>query len=160
MQAIIAKLKEASPVTIVKFDDSANAAVRANNEDIKSRAEDAPAEGGNIDKLAAQVGGARDAKAREASFYNYKGASAEEFVALLLARDFDKKAEADKKKAEGTEEPEPAGSQAVLDDGMNDYESPLLDPHMKSVGISNQGHPKVTNSLQIIYLYAIVNQMM
>ena len=94
---IVAKLKELSAMSTVKFDDQANAAVRANNEDIKSKAEDEPAEGGNLAKLAEMAGAGRDAKAKETSYYNYQGQSAEEFVALLLARDFDRKAEADKK---------------------------------------------------------------
>lgn len=49
--SIINKLKTLSALSSVKFDDKANAAVRANNQDITSRAEDQPTAGGNLDKL-------------------------------------------------------------------------------------------------------------
>ena len=91
-------------MSTVKFDDEANAACRANNEDICGRAEDAPAEGGNIEKLK-QMAGGRDAKARESSFYDYKGCNAEELISILLVKDFDKHADADKKKKDGADEP-------------------------------------------------------
>ncbi len=52
--SIINKLKSMSSVGSVKFDDKANAAVRANNEDIKGRAEAEPAQGGNLEKLRSQ----------------------------------------------------------------------------------------------------------
>ena len=71
------------------FDNEANAAVRENNEDIRTRAEDAPAEGGNIAKLDQKTGSSRRAKAKEASFFKYQGSSAEELVSILLVKDFD-----------------------------------------------------------------------
>ena len=104
MSAVIARLKEVNPMSVVKFDDDANAACRGNNEDIKARAEDAPAAGGNVDKLQSVAGASREAKAREASFFNYNGANAEELISILLVKDFDARAEADKKKKEEGEE--------------------------------------------------------
>ena len=98
------------PLGAVKFDDDCNKACRANNADIVSRAEDEPAEGGNCEKLAQINGEARLAKAKEASYFGYSGASAEEFVALLLIKDFDKhaalaKAAEEDKEKNGTELP-------------------------------------------------------
>ena len=104
MTAIIAKLKTLPAVTTVKFDDAANAAVRANNVDIIAKAEDAPAEGGNCTKLESVSGASREAKATEASFFDYTGSSAEEFVAILLVKDFDKWAEVQKAKEDAPKE--------------------------------------------------------
>ena len=89
MGAIIDKLKSMTKVTTVKFDEEANAAVRGNNAAICGREEDAPSEdGSNLTKLNEMTG--REPCGAEASFYNYTGSSAEEFVALLLYKDFDK----------------------------------------------------------------------
>ena len=76
----------------------------------------------------------------EATFYNYWSKSAEDFVALLLYKDFDKFAALNNNK---TEEP---GGKAV-------FTSPLLDSRTKKVGISFSWHSQLSNSTQIIYIY-------
>ena len=88
--AIINKLKTMESIRPLRFDAEANGAVRANNEDIRARAEDAPVAGGNIAKLDERIGSSRKAKAKEASFFKYEGSSAEELVSILLVKDFDK----------------------------------------------------------------------
>ena len=108
----------------------ANQAVRANNEEIIARNESSPAAGGNIAKMNQQLGGGRAVQAYEASFYGYKGHNAEELLAILMVRDFD-----------------------------NSGGSPLLDSNMDSVGISLKGHPRCTNTIQLIYSMGVVNQM-
>ena len=104
MGSIVSKLKEMQPVSPVKFDEALNNAVRANNADICGREEDAPADGGNIAKLKEQSGNSKDPKAAETSLYNYKGASAEELVALLLYKDFEAKAARDAAKKDAPSE--------------------------------------------------------
>ena len=54
LNSIIMKLKEMAALSPVKFDDKANAAVRANNQEIYDREEAEPAAGGNMDKLREQ----------------------------------------------------------------------------------------------------------
>jgi hypothetical protein len=137
------------------FDNEANAAVRENNEDIRTRAEDAPAEGGNIAKLDQKTGSSRRAKAKEASFFKYQGSSAEELVSILLVKDFDKFAELKKAEANATKEESKAGQNTEIQ-----YESPLIDPEVKTIGISNKGHPKCLNTIQILYVYGIINQVL
>ena len=110
MATIINMLKSMTKVTTVKFDNEANAAVRENNTAICGKAEDAPEEGGNITKLNEMTG--REAAGTEASFFNYPGQSAEEFVALLLYKDFDKYAALETKPEAG--------------EGETGIESPLL----------------------------------
>ena len=176
MKAIIDKLKVSNPITTVKFDDGANAAVRANNADIVGRDEAEPAEGGNLQKLQEMAGDGKEPSGSETSFFEYRGSSAEEFVAILLYRDYDKSAEKKKAAEAGTpaaEEGKAAGGSAVeLEEAKNvaepapaapaladECESALLDPRVYSVGISNKAHPKKLNSIQIIYLYQVVNTM-
>ena len=77
------KLKGMDSLTTVKFDEKANAAVRANNEDIKAKAEAEPVPGGNLDKLRSMEPNLQ-ANGAEASMFNYEGDSAEELVAILL----------------------------------------------------------------------------
>ena len=80
-------------ITTVKFDDGANAACRANNADICGRDEDEPAEGGNLQKLQEMAGDGKEPRGSETSIFAYRGSSAEELVAILLYRDYDKAAE-------------------------------------------------------------------
>ena len=87
----------------------------------------------------------RECAGAEATFYNYPGASAEEFVALLLYKDFDKWA-ALKEKPEAC-------------DGELNMESPLLNTRLIAVGISNKPHPKCLNSIQIIFMFSLVNKL-
>ena len=57
MTAIINCLKNMQKVTIVKFEDKANAAVRTNNTELVGREEDSPPEdAGNLKKLAEMTG--------------------------------------------------------------------------------------------------------
>ena len=93
MKSIIDKLKVMNSITTVKFDDGANAACRVNNADIVGRDEAEPECGGNLAKLKEMAGDGKDPSGSETSFFEYKGSSAEEFVAILLYRDFDKSAE-------------------------------------------------------------------
>ena len=144
MGAIIQKLKNMVKVTTVKFEDKANTAVRQNNAAICGREEDSPPEdAGNLAKLNEITG--QEPTGAEATFYNYGGSSAEEFVALLLYKDFDK-FEAMTKKPEAGE-------------GETGIESPLLNNRTKEVGISNKAHSKCLNSIQIIYIYSLVNNL-
>ena len=174
MKAIIDKLKVLNPITTVKFDDGANAACRANNADIVGREEAEPAEGGNLQKLKEMAGDGKEPRGAEASFFGYQGSSAEEFVAILLYRDYDKSAEKKKEaQAPAAEENKAAGgSAAELEEAKNvpeqpaapatttdECESALLDPRVYSIGISNKAHTKKLNSIQIIYLYQVVNTM-
>ena len=69
----------------------------------------------------------------EATFYNYGGSSAEEFVALLLYKDFDKFAAMETKPEAG--------------EGETGIESPLLNSRTKEVGISHKAHSKCLNSI-------------
>ena len=143
MAPIINMLKSMAKISTVKFDNEANAAVRANNTEICKKAEDAPEEGSNITKLNEMTG--RETAGAEASFYNFEGSSAEEFVALLLYKDFDKYAALETKPKAG--------------EGETGLESPLLNSRTMSVGISNKGHSKCLNSIQIIYIFSLVNKL-
>ena len=140
--AIINKLKTMESIKPLRFDAEAIGAVRANNEDIRARAEDAPVAGGNIAKLDERIGSSRKAKAKEASFFKYEGSSAEELVSILLVKDFDKYAEAKKAEASAPKEESKAGQKAEIQ-----IESPLIDPEVATIGISNKGHPKCTNTI-------------
>ena len=93
MAPIIEKLKQTKPMSSIRFDEQSNVACRANNDDIIGRAEDSPADGGNLSKLKEVLNNAQEPSGGEASYYNYKGSNAEEFVALLLYKDFDKASE-------------------------------------------------------------------
>ena len=174
MKAIIDKLKVLNPITTVKFDEGANAACRANNADICGREEAEPAEGGNLAKLQEQAGDGKEPRGSEASFFEYRGSSAEEFVAILLYRDYEKSAEKKKAAEAGppAAEENKAGSAVEIEEAKNvaepapaapavtdECESALLDPRVYSVGISNKAHSKKLNSIQIIYLYQVVNTM-
>ena len=110
--------------------------MRANNELVCQAAEDEPAEGGNLAKFKEQAGDGREPLGVEYSFFGYKGSNAEEFVSILLVRDFEKN-----KDLEG-------------------LKSPLLDPKFAFIGISNDAHTKTVNSIQIILLESLVNNMM
>ena len=89
MNAIINCLKNMQKVTTVKFEDRANQAVRQVNSELVAREEDSPPEiAGNMQKLAEMTG--QQPTGAEVSHYNYGGSCAEEFVALLLYKDFDK----------------------------------------------------------------------
>ena len=95
--------------------------------------------------------------AHEYSVFKYEGASAEEFVSLLLYKDFDRHLgvnEAEKKDAEAPDGGEAAIPQeqevspAAAVPGDNSVCRPgLLDPSADSVGISNKAHAKCTNSI-------------
>lgn len=144
MGAIIDKLKSMKNVTTVKFEDNANSAVRQNNAAICGREEDSPPEdAGNLVKLNEITG--KEPSGAEATYYNYGGSSAEEFVALLLYKDFDKYAALENK-------PEPG-------EGETGIESPLLNSRTKEVGISQKAHSKCLNSIQIIYIFSLVNKL-
>ena len=143
MGNIIDKLKNMTKVSTVKFDHEAIRAVRSNNEAICGKAEDAPEEGGNQAKLAEITG--REPAGGEASCFNYTGDSAEEFVALLLYKDFDKYEALEQK-------PEPL-------EGEKNIESPLLNSRMISFGVSNKAHSKCLNSIQIVYIFSLVNKL-
>merc|ERR1712051_953292 len=134
-----------------KFDDGANAACRGNNADIVGRDEVEPECGGNLAKLKEMAGDGKDPSGSETSFFEYKGSSAEEFVAILLYRDFDKSAENQKAaqaEAPPAEEGKAAtGSAAEIEEAKNvaepapaapaltdECESALLDPRVYSVG--------------------------
>ena len=64
----------------------------------------------------------------------YEGVSAEEFVALELALDWDREGEEGKK-------------------------SPLLDKEISMVGISNKAHKAVTNIIQVLYIRGTANAL-
>ena len=96
-------------------------------------------------------------------------------MAILLYRDYDKSAEKKKAAEAGppaAAEENKAGSAVEIEEAKNvaepapaapavtdECESALLDPRVYSVGISNKAHPKKLNSIQIIYLYQVVNTM-
>ena len=117
------------------------------------------------------AGDGKEPRGSETSFFEYRGSSAEEFVAILLYRDYDKSAEKKKAaEAPAAEEGKAAGgSAAEIEEAKNvaepapaltdECESALLDPRVYSVGISNKAHSKKLNSIQIIYLYQVVNTM-
>ena len=128
----------------LRFDSGLVAAVRANNQSIVELGQDEPVAGGNLVTLKQQIGDGREPIGVEYSFFGYKGSNAEELVAILLLRDFEK-------------------NSAVQDQGNAvepDCNSALLDPKYGSIGISNKAHPKCTNSIQIVLLQSVVNQMM
>ena len=81
------------PVDVLKMDDGCNAAVRANNEAVCEAAEDEPSPGGNLAKFQELAGDGREPRGVEYSFFGYRGSSAEEFVSILLVRDFEKNAD-------------------------------------------------------------------
>lgn len=143
MGAIIEVLKNMQKVSTVKFDDEANRAVRENNDAICQRAEDSPEEGGNQAKLNEITG--REPCGGEASIYNYSGNSAEELIAILLYKDFDKYAALEQK---------PEASE-----GETGLESPLLNSRTIKIGVSNKAHSKCLNSIQIVYIYSLVNKL-
>ena len=144
MGIIIEKLKSMQKVTTVKFDEDANSAVRQNNAAICGREEDSPPEdAGNLAKLKENTG--REPLGGEATFYNYGGSSAEEFVAVLLYKDFDKYVALETK-------PVPV-------EGETGIESPLLNSRTTSVGISQKAHSKTLNSFQIIFLFSMANKL-
>ena len=89
LRTIIQALKSMNKVPSVKFDEDANKAVRKNNKaicDIPSYSP--PEDAGNLEKLREIIG--EELSGAETTFYNYWSKSAEEFVALLLYKDFDK----------------------------------------------------------------------
>ena len=89
MGTIIRTLKNMKKVATVKFDDDANNAVRKNNQAICGIPSYSPPEdAGNLLKLFEFLG--PELSGAEATFYNYWSRSAEDFVALLLYKDFDK----------------------------------------------------------------------
>ena len=187
LNSIIQKLKSMESLSPVKFDDKANAAVRANNQEIYAREEAEPAAGGNLDKLREQDPN-MTSKGAEASYFNYAGSSAEEFVALLLFQDFEKKLEStaaqkkedepDKKKEEEVDKAAAEGAEILkvaegdaskqeensmvhekVPEPEPEYDSPILYEKTVRVGISNKSHTKVLNSIQIIYVFEIVTAM-
>ena len=132
MGAIIEKLKSMTKVTTVKFEENANSAARQNNATICGKEEDSPPQkAGNLDKLKEITG--KEPVGAETTYYNYGGASAEEFVALLLYKDFDTYAALETK-------PEPG-------EGETGIESPLLNSRTMEVGISHKPHSKCLNSI-------------
>ena len=150
-------------VPTLKFDDGANAAVRANNEELCSsvavaRLEtDEPVPGDNLRIMRDQMGADKEPSGSEYSVFGYKGSSAEEFVALLLYQDFDKFAtqvQTDEKKAESGEP-----DQEKAPDVNTVAKSGLLDPTSFAVGISNKPHSKCTNSIQVVVLKSVANAM-
>ena len=65
---------------------------------------------------------------------------------MLLYKDFDKWAALETK------------PEAVEENEAN-MESPLLNSRTKEVGISNKPHSKCLNSIQIIYIFTLVNKL-
>mmetsp|Transcript_24386 Transcript_24386/g.30285 ORF Transcript_24386/g.30285 Transcript_24386/m.30285 type:complete len:146 (-) Transcript_24386:265-702(-) len=64
-------LQSMAPTQVLKFDDSCNAAVRANNEAICQAEQQEPVEGGNLAKFKEQAGDGREPLGVEYSFYGY-----------------------------------------------------------------------------------------
>ena len=64
----------------------------------------------------------------------YEGANANEFIALEMILDWDRKGEASKK-------------------------SPVVNREVQRVGISNKAHKSVVNLIQLIYIKQVVNTM-
>ena len=75
-------------------------------------------------------------------------------VAILLVKDFDKWAEAEKAKENA---PKEEAKDVKIEE--KSCESPLLDTDVTTIGISNKGHAKCTNSIQFLFIHSTVNKM-
>ena len=106
----------------------------------------------------------------EYSVFKYEGDSAEEFVALLLYKDFDRHATAPKvdeskkeivaaapKEGDGEQAAAAALPAAAVEAEV--CKPGLLDESASGIGISNKPHDKCTNSIQILVLCSTMNQM-
>ena len=166
MPDILEALKVAQPVSSLKFDDGCNAAVRANNETICLAAEESPASGGNVAKLQESQGEV-EITAHEYSYFKYEGASAEELVALFLYQDFDRHAaqstaeKGAKDAAEAPKEGEESKPVAPTEAAkvVEACKSGLLDESATALGISNKSHSKCVNTIQMVLMCTVVNQM-
>ena len=115
LEELVKQLQTAEKMQPVKFDGQANDACRQNNAAVVEKNEAAPALGGNIEKYSEITGSDKNSECFEYTMTKYEGNSAEEFVCLELALDWDREGEEGKK-------------------------SPLLDKDISMVGISNKAH--------------------
>ena len=105
---LIKKLQTMEAIPLVRFDPQANEAVRGNNNAIYEANEETVKAGGNVAKYSELNGGTdMSAKCEEITISKFEGHEGTEFVAILLATDFEKD-----RSAEGKQEPaQPAGPQ-------------------------------------------------
>ena len=89
MNDLIAKLQAQAQLPQVKFDETANQAVRQNNAAVIERNEDAPTKGGNIAKYTELSGSDKTGSCSEFTMIKYQGTTGDDFVALQLALDFE-----------------------------------------------------------------------
>lgn len=91
---LIAYLQKCEPLSFVSFDEQANKACLQNNTVITEKNEAVPAKGGNIVVYNEIVGSDKTTLCDEYTMCKYEGADANEFVALELILDWDRKVEA------------------------------------------------------------------
>lgn len=93
-----------------------------------------PDKGGNITEYNKIVGSEKTASCEEYTMCKFESNKADEFVALELILDWGRKGDAGKK-------------------------SPVLSKDVAKVGISNKGHKKAVNLIQLLYVKQVVNTM-
>ena len=106
---------------------NANQACRENNTDRINANEDVPTKGGNMVKYSKITGQDKYSECEQYTMVKFDGDDAMEFVALELAMDWER-------------------------EGKEGKSTPLLDPQMQFVGISNQPHKKTNNIIQVLYI--------
>lgn len=120
-------LRRCERLTAVSFDENAVKAARQNNADTVAKEEEVPTRGGNSDAYNAIAENDKQYICEEYTMCQYDGDQAKEFIALELILDWNREGEAGKK-------------------------SPVLNAETSKVGISNKGHKKTKNLIQILYL--------
>ena len=173
---LITAVKAMEKMTMIRFDDALNTAVRSNNvavttEDIKE-----PKEGGNIDVLTKNDSSIKVENCQEVTMIEYLGAAAEEFITLMMIKCWEnpkavkeetvvveKKedllpvVESDKPKVE--EKPAASKETKAVDPKLYAKNCPLFDPLVAKMGISNRGHKYKKNVIQMLFMVEQVNSM-
>ena len=174
---LIAHLQKCEPLGYVSFDEQANKACLQNNTVITEKNEAVPAKGGNIVVYNEIAGSDKTVMCEEYTMCKYEGSSANEFIALELILDWDRRAEAVVKtstkveaevspdtKVEAVVSPvtikDDAGTKKTQDLAKGPLKkSPILNGEIQSVGISNKAHRTVVNLIQVLYVKRVVNTM-
>ena len=126
-------LKKQTPLNMIKIDKEANEACRKNNRAVVEKNEDEVAVGGNLDLLKEMKEQAPDAV--EMTFSNWDHGACL-LVAHTLLTHF---------KANPPSKESPAHA--------------FLDPSVTLMGLSNRGHQKVSNVIQILLIRVRANQL-
>src|SRR5450830_1244366 len=91
---LITYLQKCEPLGYVSFDEQANKACLQNNTVIIEKNEAVPAKGGNIVVYSEIAGSDKKAMCEEYTMCKYEGSCANEFIALELILDWDRRIEA------------------------------------------------------------------